>query len=154
MYARALDEGLFPSLRKMAEVLGMDPGNASKAITFARLPAPVLAAFESPLDLQQAWASKLSAALQTDPDIVLSRAEAITKMVPIPSAVQVFKELIRSGVVSNNTPRPEPVSVKGGGGKVGKIGFNPEKKTFEICLSGLDSSQMKEVEAAIKALIS
>ena len=113
MYARALDEGLFPSIRKMAEVLGMDPGNASKAISFARLPAPVLAAFESPLDLQQAWASKLSAALQADPDIVLSRAEAITKMVPRPSAVQVFKELIRSGVVSNNTPRPEPVNRPG-----------------------------------------
>jgi len=154
MYARALDEGLFPSLRKMAESLGVDIGNASKAVTLARLPERVLAAFASPLDLQQAWSTHLSAALQKDPDAVLSRATVLAKMDPKPAAGQVFKELIGEGVVSNNTPMPVPVLVKGAGTKTGKIAFNPKKMTFDIRLSGLDASQMKAVEKAIKALIS
>ena len=154
MYARALDEGLFPSLRKMSEALGVDVGNASKAMTLARLPAQVLAAFSSPLDLQQAWSTNLSAALQKDPDIVLSRAAVLAKVDPKPSAGHVYKELIGEGVVSNNTSVPEQVSVKGEGGRTGKIGFNSKKKTFEISLFGLDASQMKAVEKAIKTLIS
>jgi ParB family chromosome partitioning protein len=154
MYARALDEGLFPSLRKMSEALGVDVGNASKAMSLARLPQQVLAAFSSPLDLQQAWSTSLSAALQRDPDAVLSRASAVAKMDPKPSAGQVFKELIGEGVVSNNTSKTEPVTVKGAGGRIGKIDFNSKKRTFEIMLSGLDASQMKAVEKAIKALIS
>ncbi len=153
MYARALDEGLFTSLRKMSEALGVDVGNASKAMTLARLPAQLLAAFSTPLDLQQAWSANLSAALQKDPDVVLSRAAALAKMDPKPSAGHIFKELIGEGVVSNNTSMPEPVLIKGEGGRIGKIGFNPKKRTFEISLSGLDASQMKVVEKAIKTII-
>lgn len=154
MYARALDEGLFPSLRKMSEALGVDVGNASKAMSLARLPVQVLAAFSSPLDLQQAWSTSLSVALQKDPEVVLSRASVLAKMDPRPSAGHVFKDLIGEGVVSNNTSRPEPVTVKGEGGRTGRIDFNSKRRTFEISLSGLDASQMKSVEKAIKALIS
>ena len=153
MYARALDEGLFLSLRKMADALGVDVGNASKAMTLARLPAQVLAAFSSPLDLQQAWSTNLSAALQKDPEVVLSRAAMLVKMDPKPSAGHVFKELIGEGVVSNNTSMPESVSLKGEGGKKGRIVFNPKNRTFEISLTGLDASQMKTVEKVVKTLI-
>lgn len=154
MYARALDEGLFPSLRKMAEALGVDASNASKAIALARLPAAVLAAFPSALELQQAWSTPLSAALQKDPDAVLSRAAGLGKLSPRPAASYVFKVLIGAGVVSNHTPTSEPVTIRGEGGKTGTIGFNAKKGTFEISLSGLDADKMKTVEKAIKALLS
>ena len=153
MYARALDEGLFPSIRKLAEALGADQSNATKAIALARLPVPVLSAFASPFDIQYSWASKLSSALQRDPEIVLKRARELAQIVPKHSAGYVFKALA-GGEVSYLTQRPESVSVKGKGGKAGKIGFNPEKKTFEISLSGLEPNQMQAVEQAIKALIS
>jgi ParB family chromosome partitioning protein len=154
MYARALDGGLFPSLRKLAEALGVDLGNASKAVTLARLPAQVLSAFASPLDLQQRWSTHLSAVLQKDPDIVLSRARTLAQLVPKPSAGAIFKELIGEGAVPNNTPNPDPVAIKGKGGKSGKISFNPKKQSFEISLTGIDKSQMKSVEQAIKGLLS
>lgn len=154
MYARALDEGLFPSLRKMAEALGVDASNASKAIALARLPAAVLAVFPSALDLQQAWSSPLSVALQKDPDAVLSRAAALQKLSPRPAASHVFKVLIGTGVVSNHTPTSEAVTIKGQGGKTGTIGFNHKKGTFEISLTGLDSDKLKVVEKAIKVLLS
>jgi len=154
MYSRALDEGLFPSIRKMADALGADQSNATKAVALARLPIQVVSAFASPLDIQQAWASKLWGAVKANPDAVLNRADALAKMAPKPSAANVLKELIGGGEVSNLTLVPESVSVKGKGGKVGKIGFNPEKKTFEISLSGLESGQMQAIEQAIRALIS
>jgi hypothetical protein len=76
-----LMRGFSRLLRKMSEALGVDVGNASKAISFARLPALVLSCFSSPLDLQQAWATDLSVALQKDPDIVLGRARKLSQIV-------------------------------------------------------------------------
>lgn len=77
MYRRALDEGLYPSLRSLASELGVDPGNASKAISIARLPSEILAAFESPTQIQYRWGQELIAAMQKDPEGVMSRAKAI-----------------------------------------------------------------------------
>ena len=77
MYRRALDEGLYPSLRSLASELGVDPGNASKAIAIARLPSEILAAFESPTYLQYRWGQELTAAMQKDPEGVMLRAKAI-----------------------------------------------------------------------------
>ncbi|MDM0109723.1 ParB/RepB/Spo0J family partition protein [Variovorax sp. J22R24] len=57
MYARALDRGLYPSLRQMAAAIGVDHANVSKALVLARLPQSVLNAFASPLDLQFRWAT-------------------------------------------------------------------------------------------------
>lgn len=153
MYAKALDEGLFPSLRKMAEALGVDVGNASKAITLAKLPNIVLAAFRSPMDLQQAWATPLSDALKKDPDIVLSRAKALSKLEPKPSATNVFKDLVGKGVVSNNTPDSADRTINGEGGKSGKIAFNRKKGTFEISLTGLDETKISAIEKAMKTLL-
>lgn len=154
MYAKALDEGLFPSLRKMAETLGVDAGNASKAIALARLPVGILAAFDSPLDLQQAWATPLSAALQKAPDVVLSRARILANTDPKPAAAKVFKDLVGGGVVSNNTPNPAVLELKGRAGKSGKITFNAKTQQFEISLVGLDIGQIQAVEKAIKSLLS
>ena len=80
MYARALDEGLFDSMRKMAEALGIEPGTASKAISLTKLPKTILDSFESPLDIQFRWSSDLNEMLKNDPDVVLARAnEIVTK---------------------------------------------------------------------------
>ena len=154
IYAKALDEALFPSLRKMADALGVDVGNASKAISLARLPPLVLNAFESPLDLLQAWSTPLSTALQRSPDLVLERARALSKLTPRLATAKVFAELIHGGVVSNNTPTLPSSVIKGKGGKTGKIDFNSKAKRFEISLTGLDADQLHLVEKAVKALLS
>lgn len=103
MYARALDEGLFPSMRKMAEEVGVEAGTASKAIALARLPAEVLAAFVSPLDLQFRWASDLTQAIQKNPELVLSKARVFPGETPRAPSAQVFKVLVGKGVSRGNT---------------------------------------------------
>jgi ParB family chromosome partitioning protein len=154
MYARALDDGLFSSQRKLAEALGVDQSNASKVITIARLPKEVLGAFGSVLEIQQGWSTPLTSALKVDPDGVLKRAKLLLNMNPRLTAASVYKELLGGGEVSNLTSDFQPVIMRGNGGKTGKIGFNAKKNTFEISLAGLGQDRIKEIEAVLKPLLS
>jgi len=79
MYRRALDDGLYSSLRRLADSLGVDVSLVSKSVSLARLPEAVVAAFRSPLDIQFRWAAPLTDAIQKDPDGTLARARAISE---------------------------------------------------------------------------
>lgn len=150
MYARALDEGLFPSMRKMAESMGVSVAGVSKVVTLSKLPADILNAFETPLDIQFDWGSAIGSALQKNPDFVLSRAREIATHKPRPGASQVFKELMsKEGVKSLNTPKV----VTGKDGATGKICFNEKRRSFEISLMGLGAKRLTDIEKAIKALL-
>lgn len=94
MYKRALDAGLFPSLRKLASALGVQAGNASTAVQLASLPDALVAAFESPLVLQYRWAAQLQAALDRDRDGVLARAAELSALPARPPARQVLQRLV------------------------------------------------------------
>lgn len=94
MYKRALDAGLFPSLRKLASALGVQAGNASTAVQLASLPDALVAAFESPLVLQYRWAAPLQAALERDRAGMLARAAALSAMAVRPPARQVLQRLL------------------------------------------------------------
>lgn len=96
MYRRALDEGLYPSLRKLADAVKVDVSLVSKSVSLARLPDAVVAAFPSPLDIQFRWAQPLSEALQKDPDGVLRRAKELRESSKGLNAVQVFDGLCRA----------------------------------------------------------
>ncbi|CAN7780142.1 ParB/RepB/Spo0J family partition protein [Cupriavidus necator] len=77
MYNHALSEGLFPSIRRLAEELGVNLSNAARSCKLAQLPEDVVRAFPSPLVIQVRWAKPLSDALQSDPDGMLERARAL-----------------------------------------------------------------------------
>lgn len=117
MYRRALDEGLYPSLRQLAAELGVDAGNASKAIAIARLPSQVLAAFQSPTLIQFRWGQELSAAVQKDPDGVISRAKEIRFSAKEMAAVDVLNRLL-----GRQKPlKPKTLDLKKKGKVVGKL---------------------------------
>ncbi len=112
MYRRALDDGLYPSLRKLAEAIQVDVSLVSKSVALARLPQTVVQAFASPLEIQFRWAQPLGEALQKDPEGVVARARALIDAgQKLPSA-QVFKRLItvdaapEPGVLNGSTPLP------------------------------------------------
>lgn len=150
MYARALDEGLFSSMRKMAETLGVDQSNASKAVALARLPSAVLSAFDSPLVVQFNWSAKLTQALRKDPDLVLSRAGEISKQIPKPSASAVFSRLVETAT-GNQAKKKSVELVSKSGGKA-KITFDHNKKTYTVDIRGLDLSRLPALEKMLKEL--
>lgn len=149
MYRRALDDGLYPSMRKMAESLGVAQANASVALKIAKLPSPVLDAFESRLDIQFRWSGPLAEALQKDPDYVLALAKAIkterAKGQVIKSA-DVFKRLTNTAelpgvaaVIERSVPLPGRAKLR-----VTNVGSR-----FKFELDVLDATIAARVEAAI-----
>ena len=150
MYVRALDEGLFSSMRKMAEALGVDQSNASKAVALARLPSAVLFAFDSPLAIQFNWSAKLTEALRKDPDLVLSRAGEISRLLPRPAASTVFSRLVETATESQAKKKLVEFVSKSGGRA--RITFDHKKKTYTGEIRGLDLSRLAALEKVLKEL--
>ena len=92
-YHKALNEGLFPSARRLAEQIGLDHSNVAKALRVAELPQEIVGAFRSPVDIQFRWAVALDKAYQQDPDAVLSAARLLAGRAPKPAAAEVFRSL-------------------------------------------------------------
>lgn len=107
MYRRALDEGLYPSQRKLSEALGVDVSLVSKSLSLARLPDAVVLAFGSPLDIQFRWAQPLAEALQKDPDVLIARAQRIKQAGQPLAAPKVLAVLLGADelpVLNRSTP--------------------------------------------------
>ena len=100
MYRRALEGGLFPSNRKLAETTGADLSAVGKALSLANLPQPVIEAFSSPLELQYRWAKPLVDAIDADRQGVLDRASALKSSAAKLPAKVVFERLL------GNAPLP------------------------------------------------
>lgn len=148
MYARALDDGLFVSLRKLAETVGIEPGTVSKAVSLARLPGNILSAFQSPLDIQFRWATQLTAAIQKDPDSVLSRASELSKLSPKPAAAEVLKRLL-----GESKSVYKPFEIKGSQGRTGKFSYDSLNRAARLDLSGIDEALFERVKDAVAKLV-
>ncbi len=98
-YRRALENGLFSSLRDLAKKIHADHSLTAKAYGIATLPPEVLAAFPSPTDIQYRWGKLLSDALQKDPEGVVKRAKAIktARATKAQTASQVLAGLLAQG---------------------------------------------------------
>lgn len=92
-YHKALNEGLFPSARRLAEQIGLDHSNVAKALRVAELPQEIVGAFRSPVDIQFRWAVALDKAYQQDPDAVLTAARLLAGRSPKPAGAEVFRSL-------------------------------------------------------------
>lgn len=120
----AVQSQAYPSLRKFAEAVDIDPAMISKAAALAQLPEAVLRAFPSVLQLQYSHAKPLADAALADPAGLAARAEAICKLDPRPSTKIVFCMLLGRSVEPFNTEWPVRVdAVKVGDLKKGNAGI-------------------------------
>lgn len=103
MYNHALREGLFPSIRRLAEELGVNLSNAARSCKLAQLPEDVVRAFPSPLVIQVRWAKPLADALQSNPEGVLERARALHSERGKLTPAQVIERLLNQAL---NNERP------------------------------------------------
>lgn len=96
-YQKALNEGLFPSARRLAQQIGLDHSNVAKALRVAGLPQEVVGAFRSPIDIQFHWAGPLEKAFERHPEAVLAAARSLAGQLPRPGAAEVFRALTLAG---------------------------------------------------------
>lgn len=116
MYKRAIDDGLFPSLRQLASSIGAQVGNVSTAIQLASLPSEVIDAFPSPLSLQFRWGTALKAAIDRNHEEVLTQARDLAAMQPKLAAKDVLARLTGAAVLAR---RDAPIQLTSQGTVVG-----------------------------------
>ena len=112
MYDEAIRHGLYPSLRRLSDSLGVNLSDASRSVQLARLPPEVVAAFGTPLDLQVRWAKPLVDALQRDPDGVLARARLLAEAPANLSRTAV--DVVARLLAEKPKPQPFEAAIKAG----------------------------------------
>jgi len=150
MYKRAIDDGLFPSLRRLATSIGAQVGNVSTAIQLASLPPEVIEAFPSPLSLQFRWGTALKAAIDKSPDDVLAQARELAAMTPKLAAKEVLARLTGAGA---STTREAPVQITSKGKVVGFWDKDPKGNvSVQIKAGGLSAAKEKRLREFLEKL--
>lgn len=153
MYQRALDQGLFPSNRQLAEKVGADLAQVGKALALARLPQHVVDAFASPLDLQFRFAKVLSDAVQADPDGVKRRAKKAHGLGAGRSPKTVLEMLVTPEVSGGRTV-PPPVVIERAGNKIATVSIDEKGRAAVVFEAGsLEPEQLKALASAIESFI-
>lgn len=165
MYRKALEEGMFPSLRQLAAFIGRAPGDVSNALHIAQLPQPVLDAFPSPNDIQFRWIKKLKDALDRDRQAVLAAANhAAAEGL---AAAKVLKLLSGAGeaggVRRSNTPgvsaaapdlsAPAERRMDLGQGRQAAIRHDGARTVLEIDATLLPPERWSALEKALRRLL-
>ncbi len=151
MYDDALRQGLYPSLRRLSDSLGVNLSDASRAVQLAKLPPEVVAAFASPLDLQVRWAKPLADAMQRDPDGLLQRARALVAAPAKRNAAGVFADLLGQGSAQKATETPVLVGKR----KVAVLRLEPTGRlVVEFEAGVVPSSRSQDLAKAIEAFLS
>ena len=151
MYKRALDEGLFPSLRKLAVAIGVQAGNVSTAIQLAALPEEVVAAFPSPMSLQFRWAGALKAALDQNPEGVRAAARDMALLEPRLAAKTVLDRLLGAEAIA---VRVAPTPLMSRGVAVGS--WEKDKRgnlSIQVKRGGLDDAGEKRLLKLLQQLL-
>lgn len=154
MYQQALDGGLFPSVRRLAESVGVDVSLVSKAVSLARLPHEVIEAFPSPLDLQFRWAKPLSDIHESDPAGLLARARKARGLGPERSASHVLSVLLDSAAAGVAQPSHEPVVFERGGKVAARLSFDSKGRAFVAFEPGaVTPGQVALLKSAVDSLL-
>ena len=153
MYARALDQGLYPSNRQLASAIGRDLGDIGKALSLARLPLAVVQAFASPLDLQYRWAKPLGDAQQRDPEGLVRRGRALKTQLDKRSPKQIFEALVASAPASGRSAALSDIPVRVAGKAVALVGTDAQGHTQVRFAKALKTEQRLALALALEQFL-
>ncbi|OGA98901.1 MAG: hypothetical protein A3E25_12875 [Burkholderiales bacterium RIFCSPHIGHO2_12_FULL_69_20] len=148
MYARALDQGLYPSNRQLAQAIGRDLGDIGKALSLARLPLAVVQAFRSPLDLQYRWAKPLADAQQRDPEGLVARARALKSQVDKRTPKQIFEALVDAAPAAARAV-PADIGIRVAGRQVAVVASDASGHTVVRFAKALPQEQRRALADAV-----
>jgi ParB family chromosome partitioning protein len=148
-YLTAISSGLFPSSRRLAEAVGVSHTWIGKAVSVAQLPAVVLEAFRTPIEIQPKHAKQIAAAMETDRDGVLRRAERLRQGAVRQSPAQTVDFL--TGRASSGATK---TAIRVGGTSIGTYSLNSRGRAEIIIKSGFgDMKTLDEILGALKAIL-
>lgn len=155
MYQRALDQGLFPSNRQLAEKVGVDLAQVGKALALSRLPGVVIESFASPLDLQFRWAKPLADANEADPSGLISRAKIAQALGPDRTSKEVLDVLLHAEGQGGGTVLPPPIVIERDGKRAASIEFDKQgRATVSFAAGTVTHAQVKALTEVVEAFLS
>ncbi|MEI6603585.1 MAG: ParB/RepB/Spo0J family partition protein [Clostridia bacterium] len=154
MYRKALDLGLYPSFRALCEATGANQGNGSIALRLARMPEPVLDAFNSRLDIQYRWILPLLSAVEQNEEAVINCASEIIsnkKLGSIFSSAAVYEKL--TSVKKQSSQAISDRMLLANGKPVAKIRNSKGKYRIEFESFTLSTEHVQKIEEFIEQLL-
>lgn len=166
MYLKAIRDGLFKTQAELAEATGTNEAIVSQSISIAKLPAKVLGAFKSPLDIQYRWAKPLTDMVEKHADRLdenlrkLGGADLINSLLADDNGDLVNKELTPAEIFSLLTdlkgrvePAPRELILGSSGAVVAEVSRKGGRLTiqFEKGLK-LDDKAIERVKKALEKL--
>lgn len=153
-YQRALEKGLFPSNRKLAEQIGVDLAQVGKALSLARLPREVIEAFASPLDLQFRWAKPLADAHESDSQGLGVRAEMAKALGPKRTPKAVLELLLSGDGQGGGTVLPPPIEILRDGKPVATVALDTKgRATVSFGASVVTASHLKALGELVEGFL-
>ena len=152
MYARALDQGLYPSNRQLAQAIGRDLGDIGKALSLARLPLAVVQAFRSPLDLQYRWAKPLADAQQRDPEGLVARARGLKSQIDKRTPKQIF-DALADGVPAAVRAIPADIGIRLAGRQLAVVACDASGHTVVRFSKALPQDQRRALANAVEQFL-
>lgn len=153
MYRRALSLGLFPSMRKLAEEIGVPVSQVSRAHQIASLPAEILAAFSSPLDIQFRWGAYLAGAMEERSDHTMKIASEIAVARAAGQTFTPQEVFVRLLEIPQSEPSPPEVIKASKGDSSAKLTRKGGRLLIEIEEKSLSSKSLERLKTEISRLL-
>ena len=151
-YLRWIRSGNFKSQDEIARALKISASQISRLLKLALLPTVVIAAFQSPTDICEAWALELAAALE-DPQRrspTCVRARSIAAMQTRPPAREIYRLLITAALPGRKikTPRHDEIICDSDGKPLFRIRHRSNTIAFLVPICKVSAASMNRIRLA------
>jgi len=153
MYRRALTLGLFSSMRKLAEAIGVPVSQVSRAHQIASLPGEILSAFTSPLDIQFRWGAHLAGAIEQRPESTLKIALGIAAARAEGQTFTPNEVFVRLLEISQSEMLPSEVIKAAQGNSSAKLTRKGGKLLIEFEEKSLSAKALEKLKTEISRLL-
>lgn len=144
-YRVAIESALFPSMRRLADSLGVSHTWVRKALMVAQLPSVVVSAFRSPIEIQPKHAEEINAAMEVDSRAILRRAELLHA-----NPHRLGPQLVVDQLVSQPSDKSRKNEIRAGGLPIGT--FKVDSRGRALIVLDPPSAGSPSMDAVLEAL--
>ena len=149
-YVKALDAGLYPSIRALAEDVDVSLSTASLAVRLARLPEYILDAFPSRLCLQYRWGPELEEAEKSSPESIREMAEMFASLKTTGKAATAATVLAR---LTQKSSQPQTQTIEVNGKPAAVVATKGGKHIITFQKYALDEDKLARLKKAIQKIL-
>lgn len=155
MYKQWIDAGLYSSAGKLADAIGKNKSDVTRALRLCNLPPDIVEAFDSPLSLQYKDADELEKLLEQNRDAVLKKARELSELPQRKSRAEVMRLLQQaaSGTVVGSTNNPRKSTLKHKNQPVAEVQWQPDGCAKLNLSAAIPEASQSRFEADVQAAI-